>query len=988
MFIAAAAVRRCVFLLFAPFDMLLWLFEGRRPSLWLVVAALAACSSPADQITGLDPTPKAVADLATAAAVAPNLVVVELMADPSKVGDASGEYVKLYNPGPVAVNLQSYTLQSAVGTIVYTGSTSVESHTILSSVLVPVGTCVVLGNNISALSNGGITTEPYSYGGSITLGNNATDWVTIKTPTGVLLDSVAYSTSTINTTVTPRTRTLVPPQYTVVTGIARSLVDPSVDNTVMAGTNWQNATMTYGSGDKGTPNDCQYTWRSDGAGDELGPLDHVTISGATSVTVGGTTQLSASAQDANNRPISTAAFSWSSSNESIATVDATGKVTGVALSASPDTITVTATSDGITKTGERQVMVTAKEIHWIDVSSSSASFPPGFQTQLFATARTAQTGDTITSTFTFEALDPQLATIATVSNTGIITAIAPPTDGTTKPQFRVSATPVGGGASYSFVARPIAVEIPAFAPTSIYAKNDEFGDPTAASASNPNDLLIARSQYTLSYNESRGTPNWVSYELDARQMVAGQDRCNCFTADPRLPADKQIFTSDYTNGGYDRGHMARSADRSAANGDNAVTFYLTNIVPQTSNLNQGVWAQFENALADSASKGGRAVYIITGPLYSRSHDLTFLKNEGKVAIPDSTWKVAFIGPRSGVPFDRNTIQTWGDLAGTTVLAVNMPNVTGVRDDPWSKYLTTVDKIEAATGYDFLSLLPVAFQTAIEAGDRPPVASFTIVGTRNEGSALTFDASASTDPDLGRTDLDRPEGLTYVWSFSDGSTPSGMTPTKTFANNGTYTATLIVSDAYGWERAVSQPVTIANVAPKVAAFDGATLLRGETYAVSGRFTDPGTDTWSATANYGDETGNQSLALDGKTFQLGHTYASAGTFTVTVSVDDGDATGSSMTTVVVETPLQGIGNLADALASLGSNRTLGKGEINSLRAKLNAAEAQLRRGNTTPCVNVLGAFINELEALVKSGRLSSSAAAPMLSYAERVIRSVTA
>jgi endonuclease G len=49
----------------------------------------------------------------------------------------------------------------------------------------------------------------------------------------------------------------------------------------------------------------------------------------------------------------------------------------------------------------------------------------------------------------------------------------------------------------------------------------------------------------LSYNESRGTPNWVSYELDARQF-GKENRCNCFSADPNLPADKQIFTSNYT----------------------------------------------------------------------------------------------------------------------------------------------------------------------------------------------------------------------------------------------------------------------------------------------------------------------------------------------------------------------------------------------------------------------------------------------------------
>ncbi|HET9983114.1 MAG TPA: DNA/RNA non-specific endonuclease [Longimicrobiales bacterium] len=715
----------------------------------------------------------------------------------------------------------------------------------------------------------------------------------------------------------------------------------------------------------------------------VGPLDHVAVAGGTTVLVGSTTQLAALPQDSSNQLVASASITWSSSDPSLATVDAQGLVSGVAASATPVTITATAVDDTITRTGSIQLTVAVPGINWIDVSASSTSFPPGFQAQLFATARTANGGTIIPATFTFEAVDPQVATIATVSNTGLVTAVAPPADGTTRPGFKITATPIGGGPSYTFTTHPITVETPVSAPASIYGDNDEFGDPTPAGAGDLDDLLIVRPQYTISYNASRGTPNWVSYELDARQF-GGEDRCNCFTADPLLPAAKQIFTSDYTNGGYDRGHMARSADRTAANVDNATTFYLTNIVPQAADLNQGVWAQFENALGDSA-QAGRAVYIVTGPLYSRSHGLTFLKGEGKVAIPDSTWKVAFIGPRSGVaPFTRSSIQSWNDLAGTTVLAVDMPNVAGVRNDPWTKYLTTVDRIEAATGYDILSLLATAFQDAVEAGDHAPAASFAVGGAPSEGSAAPFDASASTDPDLGRTDLDRTEALTYAWTFGDGGSATGKVVSHTFANDGAYTATLTVTDAYGWESVDSQTVTIANVAPQVAPFDGATLLPGETYAAAGGFTDPGADTWTAGVDYGDGGGAQALALAGKTFQLQHTYASAGTFTVTVSVSDGAATGMATATVVVETPLQGIARLDDLVAALGGS--LGAGEIASLRSKLRGADTQLRTGGGTAAANTLGAFVNELQGLVGAGQLADTAAAPLIEYARRVIASL--
>ncbi|HEX7937443.1 MAG TPA: DNA/RNA non-specific endonuclease, partial [Gemmatimonadaceae bacterium] len=726
-----------------------------------------------------------------------------------------------------------------------------------------------------------------------------------------------------------------------------------------------------------------------------GPLDHVTITGSLSVLAGATTQLTADAVDVNENSVPGATVTWVTSDAATATVNATGLVTGVANTGHAATITATAVSGAITKAASVDVQVsTPGGINWVDISSSSSSFPPGFQTELFATARESDGGTIIPATFTFEAVNPDIATVATVANTGsatgttagIVTGVHAPTDGS-KPGIRVTATPLAGGTPYSFVTHPITIEVPITAPPSIYAVNDEFGDPTPAATDHPDDMLIRRNQYVLSYNQSRGTPNWVSYELDARQLVAGADRCNCFAADPLLPVSKQILTSDYTNGGYDRGHMTRSADRTQANVDNAITFYLTNVVPQFGALNQGVWAQFENMLADSA-RAGKAVYIITGPLYSRSHTLTFLKGEGKVAIPDSTWKVALIGPgNGGNPFTHNSIQSYEDLIDYTLLAVNMRNhdTVGLRNTPPLTFQTTVDKIEQATGYDILSLLGAGKQGALDYHDRKPVASFSTSGALAEGSPVTFDASASSDPDIGRMDMDRTEALTYSWAFSDGTTATGAVVTKTFANDGAYSATLTVTDAFGWPASTSGSVAIANVAPDIAAFAGATLLPGETYSASGSFADPGADVWTATADYGDGSGAQVLSLSSQSFALSHTYAAAGTFTVTISVSDGLATTTRTQTVLVKTSAQGLQDIEATIDQLVAGGALNSGNGNSLSSKLDAAVKQLQKGNSTPARNQLNAVLNEIDAMLQSGRLSPTDAATLRAAIERVLRS---
>jgi len=68
------------------------------------------------------------------------------------------------------------------------------------------------------------------------------------------------------------------------------------------------------------------------------------------------------------------------------------------------------------------------------------------------------------------------------------------------------------------------------------------------------------------------------------------------------------------------------------------------------------------------------------------------------------------------------------------IAVLMPNIQGIRNDPWEIYLTRVDVIEALTGYDFFSNLPEAVQNCVEAGTdgtNPP-------GTANQSASTSED----------------------------------------------------------------------------------------------------------------------------------------------------------------------------------------------------------------------------------------------------------
>jgi PKD repeat protein len=353
-----------------------------------------------------------------------------------------------------------------------------------------------------------------------------------------------------------------------------------------------------------------------------------------------------------------------------------------------------------------------------------------------------------------------------------------------------------------------------------------------------------------------------------------------------------------------------------------------------------------------------------------------------VQIPDYTWKVAVVlAGGKGLADVRST----DDLE---VLAVRMPNLVsgtgpasavGIRNTAWETYRTSVRAIEAATGYDLLALLPDEVEAVVETGTRAPSARIAGPYTATEGAAVRLDASASSDPDG--------DPVTFAWTFGDGSTGTGATPTHTYADNGTYTVHLRVTDSHGAFATAMTTVTVSNVAPTVAAFAGASLLQGERYAASGTFTDPGADSWTATVDFGDGTGAQSLVLVGSRFDLGHRYGAAGTHTVTVTVVDEDGgRGTRTATVTVATPQQGIQTVVTSINALAKSRELSSGNANALTSLLRAAVAQLDAGNTSDASDQLRAFIRQVQGLVTGGQLASGSGQPLTNEAERILRSV--
>ncbi|MDB4900702.1 MAG: non-specific endonuclease, partial [Gemmatimonadetes bacterium] len=608
----------------------------------------------------------------------------------------------------------------------------------------------------------------------------------------------------------------------------------------------------------------------------------VTLSPTTwSLKVAQTKQFTATSADAGGQPV-TSTYTWSSADPTIATVSASGLATGVAVGAT--TISAT-TPNG--KVGSATVTVTAAA-GFLSVAARTTPLPVGFQTQLFLTGTgTDKNGKTITNAdLLWSTADA--ATVSVEPSTGVITA---------KKVGSVVITATATSDGVTSGSTTITTNDPPVSATARVGHNTELGVPTDADPSD--DVIIARRQYTMSYNASHAGPNWVSWNLDASH-TGGSARCNCFTADTALTrlGITAYNTNDWVNGGiWSRGHMSPSADWADSDGDNAPTFFLSNMIPQKQAANSGAWGDLENYLRTLAVANAE-IYIVAGPIFTKGRTngkdgFGFTTGTGHIAVPDSMWKVAIV-----VPDGRSAAQITNP-ADVRVIAVNMPNeATSVGG--WANFSTTIARIQKSTGYDLLSALPERIQCTLESRACAPSARIAGAAGGIEGQTLTFDGSTSTDPNAGGT-------LTYQWSLNGQPLAGGTTPQISygFADNGAYTLRLVTGDQFGLADTTTATVTVTNAAPVVQPATATSARARESSTLSASFSDAGVNDapWNYVIHWGDGTGGE-YATSGTTNTPGaiggtHAYASAGTYTIHVDVTDKDGgAGSAQLQVTVD------------------------------------------------------------------------------------------
>ena len=541
------------------------------------------------------------------------------------------------------------------------------------------------------------------------------------------------------------------------------------------------------------------------------PVATVAVSLASSnLTVGQTTQATATPKDLNGFTLTGRTVTWSSLNPSVATVSSNGVVTAVSVG----TAGVRATVE--TVTGDASAGVSAVPIANIAVSLASSSVTAGQITQATAVATDAN-GNTLTGrTMTWSSSNPA---VATVSASGVVTAVA---GGTAN--IRASAENRFGEAQLSVgTAAPVVTPV-ATVTVTLAAPGLSVGQTTQASAiarDASSNVLTGRVVAWSSLNSSVATVSSSGLVTalasgsaairatvetktgDATATVTGAAVYSVAVSLPtqHLAAGQSIQASAIVRDAAGNTLTGRTVAWSSENASIA-TVSSTGVVTAVSAGTGTIWATVESVKGDanvtvsgtsSGSTGTAAVVAVslaesalstgqttqaTAEIRDASGNVLTGKTVAWVSLNPSIATVSAAGLVTAVTAGSTSIQATVDSkSGSAPLTVSVPNTAPVATvsvtlgspSLYTGQTTQATAVARDASGAVLTGRPVSWTSS-----NPAVASVSAVGTVTALTAGTVSIQATVETKVGSAPLGVTSAPTFVPSSNHPNEPAGMT----------------------------------------------------------------------------------------------------------------------------------------------------------------------------------------------------------------------
>ncbi|OFX20937.1 MAG: hypothetical protein A2033_19700 [Bacteroidetes bacterium GWA2_31_9] len=207
------------------------------------------------------------------------------------------------------------------------------------------------------------------------------------------------------------------------------------------------------------------------------------------------------------------------------------------------------------------------------------------------------------------------------------------------------------------------------------------------------DFVIFHSAMALCYDDDNMQAKWVSHIITPDIIDGKTGRTNDFRIDTLVKNRGSATKDDYWNSGYDRGHLAPSADFRWSRKALSESYYYSNMSPQKPELNRERWAELEGKIRQYVTNYNEQVYVVTGGILTGELEKI---GKNKVSVPKLYFKIVL---------DNEGDEKKG-------IAYIMPNK--YCQYPVNSYAVTIDSIEAITGIDFFPNLDDSIENRIEA----------------------------------------------------------------------------------------------------------------------------------------------------------------------------------------------------------------------------------------------------------------------------------
>lgn len=210
-----------------------------------------------------------------------------------------------------------------------------------------------------------------------------------------------------------------------------------------------------------------------------------------------------------------------------------------------------------------------------------------------------------------------------------------------------------------------------------------------------NGEVVTHSAMILEYSEEHEQAAWVYHSILPDIKEGTEGRTNDFRTDDKVSTgtavqedyflvEEKDGEKEYDGFGYDRGHLAPSADFRWSAEALSESYYYSNMTPQLPGFNREGWVAIENQLRAYVLRTDRALLVVTGGVL---HDDLPVQERSvnKVSIPEYYYKVAV---------DPETKKGIGFI---------VPHEEHLRSP--DSYAVSIDSVESFSGIDFFTLLP-------------------------------------------------------------------------------------------------------------------------------------------------------------------------------------------------------------------------------------------------------------------------------------------